>query len=102
LLIEEVTWLLQSPWKDGYRYAKAGVIFNDLVPAGEQQRMFPTCDPKASARVMGVLAAVNAVHGRGTLRIAATGIARTWVTRQQRLSPRYTTRLEDITQAEAF
>jgi transposase-like protein len=58
--------------------------------------MFPTRDPKASTRVMGVLDVVNAVHGRGTLRIAATGVAQTWATRQQRLSQRDTTRLQDI------
>jgi DNA polymerase V len=101
-LIEEAVRLLQPLWRNGFLYAKAGVILNDLVPAGEQQRLFPTRDPKVSAKVMGVLDAINAQHGRGTLRIAATGIARAWATRQQRLSPRYTTRLEEIMTAETF
>jgi DNA polymerase V len=94
--------LLQPLWRDGYRDAKAGVILNDLVPAGKQQRLIPTRDPKASRQVMIVLDAVNAVHGWRTLRIAATGVAQTWATRQQRLSQRDTTRLQDIMQAKAF
>jgi DNA polymerase V len=77
-LIEEATRLLRPLWKGGYRYARAEVILNDLVPAGEQPRLFPTCEPNVSAKVMGVLDAINAQHGRGTLRIVATGIAHSW------------------------
>ncbi len=48
------------------------------------------------------LDAVNARHGRGALRPLATGLARPWGTRHGRLSPRYTTRVEELMEAEAW
>ena len=101
-MISETVRLLEPLWRDGFRYAKAGVILNDLVPAGQQQRLFATRSPQASAKIMGVMDAINARYGRGTLRVAATGFTRSWATRAQRLSPRYTTRLEDILRVLAY
>lgn len=101
-LISEAVRLLAPLWRDGFRYAKAGVILNDLVPAGEQARLFATRSPEASAKTMAVMDAINARHGRGTLQVASTGISRNWATRAQRLSPCYTTRLEDILVVQAF
>lgn len=101
-LITEAVRLLAPLWRDGFRYAKAGVILNDLVPAGEQARLFATRSPEASARTMAVMDAINARHGRGTLLVASTGLARSWATKAQRVSPRYTTKLEEILRVEAF
>jgi DNA polymerase V len=101
-LITEAVRLLTPLWRDGFRYAKAGVILNDLVPAGEQARLFSTRSPEASAKTMAVMDAINAWHGRGTLQVASTGIARSWATKAQRVSPRYTTRLEEILRVEAY
>jgi DNA polymerase V len=101
-LIAEAIRLLEPAFRPGYRYAKAGIILNDLVPGGEQQRLFATRNPQASAKTMAVLDRINAQHGRGTLRVASTGIARSWATKAQRLSPRYTTRLEDILQVQTY
>ena len=63
---------------------------------------FPTRDPAKSAKLMAALDAVNARFGRGALRPLATGIARPWGTRHGRLSPRYTTRVEEIMEARAW
>lgn len=101
-LIAETVRLLEPLWRDGFRYAKAGVMLNELVPAGEQRRLFASRDPQASAKTMAVMDAINAQHGRGTLRVAATGFIRNWATRAQQLSPRYTTRMEDILQALTY
>lgn len=51
---------------------------------------------------MQALDAVNVRYGRGTLRPLATGIARPWATRHDRLSRRYTTRIEEILVATAW
>ena len=64
--------------------------------------MFPTRDPAKSARLMAALDAVNARFGRGALRPLATGTARPWGTRHGRMSPRYTTQVEEIMEAEAW
>ena len=102
-LIGEAIRMLRPLWRGGHRYFKAGVILNDLVSAADQpQMLFATRDPVKSGKVMAALDAVNARYGRGTLRPLATGIVRGWSTRHDRLSPRYTTRLEEILVATAW
>ncbi|WP_240757151.1 DUF4113 domain-containing protein [Roseicella aquatilis] len=63
---------------------------------------FPSRDPVRSAKAMAALDAVNARHGAGTLRPLASGLARPWAARAARLSPRTTTRLEEILEARAW
>ncbi len=102
-LIAEALRMLRPLWVPGLRYFKAGVVLNDLVPERQHTRMlFPTRDPVKSAKMMQALDAVNARYGRGTLRPLATGIARPWATRHDRLSQRYTTRIEEILVATAW
>jgi len=102
-LIAEALRMLRPLWVPGLRYFKAGVVLNDLVAERQQPRMlFATRDPARSAKVMQALDAVNARYGRGTLRPLATGIARPWATRHDRLSQRYTTRVEEMLVATAW
>ncbi|WP_235034966.1 DUF4113 domain-containing protein [Roseomonas sp. 18066] len=101
-LIGEAMRLLVPLWREGFAYAKAGIMLTELVPARQQARLFQTRDPVRSAKTMAALDAVNERFGRGTLRPLATGIARPWGTRQQKLSQRYTTRIEEIMRATTF
>jgi len=102
-LIAEAIRMLRPLWRPGFRWFKCGVMLADLVPASLQSRMlFATRDPARSARVMAALDAVNARHGRDTLRLAATGIERSWRTRHHRLSPRYTTHAGEMLVARAW
>lgn len=73
-----------------------------LTPARQQGRFFATHDPRRSAQAMAALDAVNARWGRGTLRPASTGFDRSWGAKQQKLSPRYTTRATEMLVATAF
>ena len=102
-LIEEAARLLRAIWRPGFRYYKAGIMLTELVPAATQPaQLFPTRDPVKSARAMAALDAVNARFGRDTLRPLATGLNRTWKARVGNLSPRYTTRIQEILNARAF
>ncbi len=102
-LIGEAVRMLRPLWRDGYRYAKSGVLLDDLRDAATEPRsMFPTRDPAKSARLMAALDAVNARFGRGALRPLSTGLARPWGTRHARLSPRYTMRVDEIMEARAW
>ena len=95
--------MLRPLWRDGHRYFKVGVVLDDLRDAeAEPRSMFPTRDPARSARLMAALDAVNARFGRGALRPVSTGLARPWGTRHARLSPRYTTRLDELMEATAL
>ncbi len=102
-LIGEAVRMLRPLWRQGYRYFKVGVLLDDLRDAATEPRsLFPTRDPAKSARLMAALDAVNARFGRGTLRPLATGLARPWGTRHARLSPRYTTRADELMEAKAW
>jgi len=92
----------QRLWRDGYRYAKAGVVLLDLKPRSEMpDTLFPSRDPERSARLMLALDAVNARYGRHTLNPAVAGLTRAWGMRRQRLSPRYTTHVDELLRATA-
>ena len=102
-LIGEAVRMLRPLWRQGFRYFKVGVLLDDLRDAATEPRsLFPTRDPAKSARLMAALDAVNARFGRGALRPLSTGVARPWGTRHARLSPRCTTRLDELMEAKAW
>ena len=89
-------------WRDGYRYAKAGIILLDLTPAAEQPPcMFPSVDPERSAALMSVLDAVNKRFGRDTLRPCITAGQTGWGMRRGNVSPSYTTRADELLRVRA-
>jgi len=94
----------------GFRFVKAGVIFVDLQPAHVHQAELDLSMPdepeltRGRSRLMVALDAVNSRYGKGTIHVAATGSdgpGRAWGMRQERRTPQYTTRLEDIPVARA-
>lgn len=95
-LAKVALWGLKRLYRAGYRYKKCGVMLLDLAPAG--QRQGDLFAPAASAtnaqrtRLMTLLDTVNQTFGRGTLRLAAEGIAQPWKMRRDRVTPGYTTR----------
>lgn len=88
-------------WREGVQFRKAGVLLYDLQPAaGVVGTLFDRPDPRAEA-VVAAMDRINARYGRGTVKLAAEGArpgvgALPWLTRRQRLSPRYTTRLAEL------
>ena len=102
-----------------YRYRKAGVVLSELRPAGtEQGAMFDEgCEPyerdpewaEGQARLMETVDALNRRFGKRAVAFAAMGTpsalqktrdgsegAPKWEMRRQRMSPRYTTRWDEI------
>lgn len=88
---------LQSIWRDGYRYAKAGVILSDLCPVKEMQPgLFDhTSTQRNNPALMQAVDALNN-SGRGKVWFGSQGIKEDWRMRRAYLSPAYTTRWEDI------
>lgn len=65
-------------------------MLNELIDAATAPaQMFPT----RSARLMAAMDNVNGRFGRGMIR---PGVDRRWTARAEFLSPRYTTRLDEI------
>jgi DNA polymerase V len=87
--------ILRRIYRPGFGYHKAGVMLLDLRPAGNRQfSLLDGPDGKGEARsdkLMAVLDGINQRYGRGSLRLAAEGVDRSWRMRRGNLSPRYTT-----------
>ena len=97
VLIDAAVHAGRRAWRQGYRYAKAGIVLTDLVVADRiQKSFFQTLDRDERARLMSTVDDVNARFGRGSLFPAATGIRRDWSTRFEMRSPRYTTRWSEL------
>jgi len=80
----------------GYQYKKAGVIVMDFTPEDTTQiTLFENSNPKHK-NLMAVMDKVNKSVGQKKLKLAAQDINRVWKMRQERLSPRYTTKLNEI------
>jgi DNA polymerase V len=89
---------LEPLYQEGYRYQKAGVWLSELSPANQVQRdlFINPQDQEKARKLMTVMDALNQQFGAGTLRCAAEGMQRSWQTRAQRRSPRYTTRWDEL------
>ncbi len=83
-------------FKEGYQYKKAGVIVMDFVPEQNYQAsLFDVKDPKHD-KLMETMDKINKSIGRQKLKLASQDLDRTWIMRQEKLSKRYTTRLDEI------
>ncbi|NCC83715.1 MAG: DUF4113 domain-containing protein [Clostridia bacterium] len=92
--------ILRAIHRDGFKYQKVGVMLLELVPEGRRQLSFmePThgqkCDQKT---LMSVLDTINTAYGRDTMFLGSSGSGpKPWHMRQERRSPRYTTRWDEL------
>lgn len=89
---------LGTIWRDGYRYAKAGVMLGDFYQSGVAQfDMFSEQLPRANADAL--MAALDNINrsGRGKVWFAGQGAqGSSWQMKREMLSPRYTTRIGDV------
>ncbi|HHC4166355.1 TPA: DUF4113 domain-containing protein, partial [Klebsiella pneumoniae] len=96
-IIAAATTALERIWRDGHRYAKAGIMLNDFTGSGVSQlQLFDERPPRPhSAELMKVLDGINN-SGLGKVWFAGRGIAPSWQMKRDMLSPAYTTRWRDI------
>lgn len=86
---------VESIYKKGIKYKRAGVIVAGLVPTNERQLdLFQRENPKHE-KLMKVMDKINNEHGY-KLKIANQDLQRTWKMRQEHLSPKYTTNINHI------
>lgn len=105
--------LLQTIWRDGYRYAKAGIMLADFYDEGvEQLQLFGNSGSnvvehsaahvaealpsyRSDPALMAVLDEINQ-RGKAKIFFAAKGLHQDWAMKRQLLSPAYTTQWPDI------
>jgi DNA polymerase V len=84
-------------WKPGFRYHKVGVVLLDLYkPEALPASLFPSRDSQRSAALMQAMDSLTDRYGRGAVRIAATAPGGSWNMKRSRLSPRYTTAVDEM------
>ncbi len=95
--IELANHLLKRIWKDGFRYAKAGVMLSDFYDPGMfQPGLFDDVSTRSnSQQLMSVLDTINQ-SGAGKVFFAGQGTKKDWSMKREYLSPAYTTRWDQL------
>ena len=95
--IELANHLLKRIWKDGFRYAKAGVMLSDFYDPGMfQPGLFDDISTRSnSQQLMSVLDTINQ-SGAGKVFFAGQGTKKDWSMKREHLSPAYTTRWDQL------
>jgi DNA polymerase V len=87
---------LKNIYEKGYEYKKGGVIVMGLVPETERQlNLFCEENPK-HVTLMKSIDNLNSKLGEKKIRLGSQSLGRTWKMRQEKLSPCYTTKFNDI------
>lgn len=87
---------VSSIFKDGIKYKRAGVVVTGLVPTyNHQLDLFQHENPKHKS-LMHAIDALNKKYETYKIKLGNQDLKRTWKMRQKRLSPRYTTNINEI------
>jgi DNA polymerase V len=87
---------LQQIYREGYAYKRAGVMLSQFTPESQQQL---TLFESRNEKHIPVLLAVDALNkklGSNKVKLAAQDPGRQWKMRQEKVSPRYTSHLNEI------
>jgi len=91
---------LKRIFKQGYAYKKAGVIVMDFTPEDNQQmKLFDNRNVK-HIKLMQAIDKINNATGQQKVRLAVQDPGRLWKMKQEKLSPRYTTNINEIITAK--
>lgn len=90
-------------WRDGFRYAKCGVMITELLPEETRQpALWGDLDRERRERAWKTMDKLNASLGRNTVRILSAGPKDgAWKLRAEYRSPRWTTRWDELPQVKA-
>ncbi|MCD2258002.1 Y-family DNA polymerase [Psychroserpens luteolus] len=87
---------VMSIFKTGIKYKRAGVIVTGLVPTNNHQlHLFDAENPKHQP-LMQSIDSLNTKYKSHKIKLGNQDLKRTWKMRQERLSPKYTTNINDI------
>ena len=79
--------------KGDYKIGGKGVYCNTFPNCEIQLNLFENSNPKHSP-LMQVVDRINQSFGQQKIKLAAQDLKRVWKMKQEKLSPRYTTRLD--------
>ncbi|SET53328.1 translesion error-prone DNA polymerase V subunit UmuC [Thorsellia anophelis] len=94
IILTAANQALERIWKDGFAYAKAGIMLADFSYKHQQQLDFFHNNPN-SDKLMKTIDTINQ-KSRHTLFFASQGIEQHWGMKRDYLSPAYTTNWKDL------
>lgn len=87
---------VKSIFKEGIKYKKAGVIISGLVPNDNYQLNLFTHENPKHKPLMKAIDDLNRKYKSDKIKLANQDLKRTWKMRQERLSPKFTTNINQI------
>lgn len=97
LLLKYAMQGFERIYKPGYNFKKVGIMMLELVPEETiQYNLFETENHQRNKKLMQSLDAINKTFGKDLVRFAPQGYARRWKLRQEKLSPCYTTDINQV------
>jgi DNA polymerase V len=97
LLLQHALSAIDRLYRPGSLYLKAGIILSDLTPENTVQcNLFMKTDTKDQKKLMEKMDNINFSMRNDTIKFASSGILRNWRMRQDFISPRYTSRWEEL------
>jgi DNA polymerase V len=87
---------LEHLFKEGFHYKKAGVIVMGITPENTKQFTLFTAENPKHLPLMKTIDSLNKSIGQNKVKFASQDLGRMWKMKQERLSPRYTTKLSEI------
>lgn len=87
---------LAQIFRTGYHYKKAGVIVQDFTPEAHYQASLFDNRNERHIPLMRAMDKLNASYGQQKVKLASQDLKRVWKMNQQKLSPRYTTKLSEV------
>ena len=95
-IVEAALRVFERIWKPGIAYRKAGVLLLDLSQARDAMPSLVDGQRSQSDQLMKAIDRVTGRYGRGSIGLGLSPQGTRWRMRQERLSPRYTTRWNEI------
>jgi DNA polymerase V len=87
----------ETIYRPGYNYSKTGCMAMELVPDNQvQYGIFDTANRSRDSKLMKAIDMVNRSLGQQAVRFALQGFSTKWKLRQLKLSPCYTTRINEV------
>lgn len=97
MLIEYALLALKGIYKEGFDYAKAGVIFSGICTSSFIQQNLFVAESDRDKKLIALVDKVNNKIGRNALYFGAMGKrSPSWRMRQSMRSPRYTTNFKEL------
>lgn len=87
---------LKAIFREGYHYKKAGVIVMGLTPSNQKQFTLFTSENPKHQPIMNIVDRLNKAYGNNKVKFGSQSLGRQWKMKQERLSPRYSTNINEI------